>query len=612
MIVSGVGCASSTGTLQIRQSSFSDDTCISAGESTTITTLINNRRQKRRLLNSPIIKRIFVFLTIVGCCMQILHLLLLLKTTEAWSKSSSSSLLFLSHSRHNTRRRVNFFVQQIIPNQFQSSSIHYSSFPLNVIINKKSLRNVGNRYYFQQTMATTSTKTISYKYSYHYQHYDNYQSSSATRLLMVLSMNTVRNTGGSGPTAIGTGTYNGNVQEQDEEAITGTHNNSNNNDSDDDATLGNDFVVEKEDDKETENIESDNNDSDDSDSNFHNNNNEKQLQVRRQPSIFSSTISLPTNLTLVQVPRRVLNDNNSIKGSLSLSLLSSLSKVAATAATATSKNDNILDTISSQSVASAMSMSSTSQQQQSSSLLIDVAAQITQSNCQLLGIKSIGIDYGLVRTGLAVTVGYEPKPLAILYNTNTNTSNVTSLCQQIIQYIKSEQNVQQIIIGLPLHKNGTTSSQSTLTIQFGYQLIQHIICNFGLTKTILFFDERYTSKEAAARAHSTNPYQPLYGTLDADAACIILENYYNDNGCGEHVLHLTNTTLLDECLQYYYNNKKKQIQEQKLVQLQQNTKIQDRLRKIQEEKQNAIRIQQQQQLDDDDTIKRKKKKKKKR
>ena len=50
-------------------------------------------------------------------------------------------------------------------------------------------------------------------------------------------------------------------------------------------------------------------------------------------------------------------------------------------------------------------------------------------------------------------------------------------------------------------------------------------------------DERYSSKEAAARAHSQDPNRYLYGTLDAEAACIILENYYEDNGvCAEQVV----------------------------------------------------------------------------
>lgn len=43
----------------------------------------------------------------------------------------------------------------------------------------------------------------------------------------------------------------------------------------------------------------------------------------------------------------------------------------------------------------------------SSASYINAAASLTQETCRLLGVKSIGVDYGLARTGIAVTVGYE-------------------------------------------------------------------------------------------------------------------------------------------------------------------------------------------------------------
>ena len=45
--------------------------------------------------------------------------------------------------------------------------------------------------------------------------------------------------------------------------------------------------------------------------------------------------------------------------------------------------------------------------------IIQAAAQLTTSTSSLLGTKSIGVDYGLVRTGIAVSNGYNPQPLSI-------------------------------------------------------------------------------------------------------------------------------------------------------------------------------------------------------
>lgn len=196
--------------------------------------------------------------------------------------------------------------------------------------------------------------------------------------------------------------------------------------------------------------------------------------------------------------------------------------------------------------------------------LIDVAASITKDSFRLLGIKSLGVDYGLVRTGLAVTVGFEPKPIAILSDLNN-----TQVCGKVVEYARLEQ-VQRIIVGLPLHKNGTFAEQTNLTLTFGFELMEHALRSLGPDVPVYFFDERYTSKEAAARARTRNPRSlssssaDLYGTLDADAACIILENYYQDNGMGAHHYKLPKE-LHHICLQDYQERAlQRQIQMQNL------------------------------------------------
>jgi len=79
---------------------------------------------------------------------------------------------------------------------------------------------------------------------------------------------------------------------------------------------------------------------------------------------------------------------------------------------------------------------------------------------------------------------------------------------------------------------------------------------------VLLFDERYTSKEAAARAHSKDPNRNLQGQLDADAACIILESYYNDNGHGAELVKV-DSGLYEECVKIW---EEKRIQEEKRLQ----------------------------------------------
>lgn len=181
---------------------------------------------------------------------------------------------------------------------------------------------------------------------------------------------------------------------------------------------------------------------------------------------------------------------------------------------------------------------------------MNVGAAIAQESCPLLGVKSLGVDYGLVRTGLAVTVGYDPTPLAILSDWNTT----DALCVEICSRAATQQAVQRIIVGLPLHKNGTVAEQTRITLAFATQLAAAVLSQFGPHVPVLLFDERYTSKEAAARAHSRHPPRQrqaaLYGTLDAVAACIILENYYEDNGVGAHPVPLSES-VQRACLEQY-------------------------------------------------------------
>ncbi len=169
--------------------------------------------------------------------------------------------------------------------------------------------------------------------------------------------------------------------------------------------------------------------------------------------------------------------------------------------------------------------------------VIQAAASITRDSCLLLGVKSVGVDYGLVRTGVAATVGFNPKPLDILSDLNN-----TQVCQRVIEISRAEQ-AKQVIVGLPLHKNGTEAEQTNLTRIFAAELANQVLYELGPDCPVYLWDERYTSKEAAARAHSKNPHQSLYGTLDADAACIILENFYNDNGEGAERVEVSKEAL---------------------------------------------------------------------
>ena len=167
--------------------------------------------------------------------------------------------------------------------------------------------------------------------------------------------------------------------------------------------------------------------------------------------------------------------------------------------------------------------------------IIQAAADLTTSTSSLLNIKSIGVDYGLVRTGIAVSNGgYNPQPLSIISNLNN-----TQLCNKIVNLVQSE-NAHQIVMGLPFHKNGTEAEQTIITRNFASTLNCAVCAHFGFDRIpVYLWDERYTSKEAESRIRAANPRAGLlYKDLDADAASIILEYYYSENGVGAERVQL--------------------------------------------------------------------------
>lgn len=176
----------------------------------------------------------------------------------------------------------------------------------------------------------------------------------------------------------------------------------------------------------------------------------------------------------------------------------------------------------------------------------------------LIGTKSLGVDYGTIRTGIAVTVGYAPIPLTILDSQNT-----TELAMDVVKLSQSEK-AAQIVIGLPLHKNGTISDQANIVQNFSEIVACAVHKKLGPNSTnVYLFDERYSSKEAMARILSkvpTKDHNKQY-LIDADSACIILEHFYAVNGAGKQLVTVPDH-LRQECddiwLEQHRRNKEKQ------------------------------------------------------
>jgi len=129
-------------------------------------------------------------------------------------------------------------------------------------------------------------------------------------------------------------------------------------------------------------------------------------------------------------------------------------------------------------------------------------------------MRYLAIDYGTKRTGLAICDAAETiaSPLAVIQGQK-------ELLKKIADVVKAE-NVEAVVLGLPLNMNGSEGFQTKLVLRFAEQLKDH------LDIPIHFQDERLSSFSAEEKlASSKFTRGKRRKRLDAIAAAEILEAF---------------------------------------------------------------------------------------
>ena len=136
-------------------------------------------------------------------------------------------------------------------------------------------------------------------------------------------------------------------------------------------------------------------------------------------------------------------------------------------------------------------------------------------------MRYLAIDYGTKRTGLAICDAAETitSPLTVIHSQK-------ELLNKIAEIVKTE-NVEAIVLGLPLNMSGTESSQTRLALKFAEQLKSR------LSVPIHLQDERLSSfgaEEKLAPAELTRGKRKK--RIDAVAAAEILEAFLEQKAAG--------------------------------------------------------------------------------
>jgi len=129
-------------------------------------------------------------------------------------------------------------------------------------------------------------------------------------------------------------------------------------------------------------------------------------------------------------------------------------------------------------------------------------------------MRYLAVDYGAKRTGLAICDPAETlaSPLAVI-------EGQKDLPKKIAEVVEAE-NVEAIVLGLPLNMDDSAGPQAKLVFQFGEQLEK------VLEVPVYFQDERLSSFSAAEKLASADfSRKKKKKRIDAIAAAEILEAF---------------------------------------------------------------------------------------
>jgi putative Holliday junction resolvase len=133
----------------------------------------------------------------------------------------------------------------------------------------------------------------------------------------------------------------------------------------------------------------------------------------------------------------------------------------------------------------------------------------------------LGVDYGTVRVGLAVSDPDCKLAFPLATYTRRNRAHDASYFRELVQ----QESIGQIIVGLPIHLDGREGAKAVEARTFGQWIGQLT----GLP--VVFWDERFTTVEAEAHLWSAGlTHKRRKDRRDRVAAQILLQSYL-DAGC---------------------------------------------------------------------------------
>lgn len=138
--------------------------------------------------------------------------------------------------------------------------------------------------------------------------------------------------------------------------------------------------------------------------------------------------------------------------------------------------------------------------------------------------RIVGIDYGMVRIGLAITdeMRIITQPLAVV----RAAKNPKQTADLIAKELEKFKNIDSIVIGLPLLLSGKEGEMAVLARAFGAAVEKRM----GIP--VVYWDERLTSSQVDRMLRDSDVSRRKRTELsDQLAAAAILQNYIDSLNC---------------------------------------------------------------------------------
>ena len=136
-----------------------------------------------------------------------------------------------------------------------------------------------------------------------------------------------------------------------------------------------------------------------------------------------------------------------------------------------------------------------------------------------VGTRTLGVDFGLRRVGLALSGGFAPLPLSVLPCDDDDAANDFRDIARRSARVAVGEGASQIVVGMPLNAAGGEGEQANVTRMFASTLAMA-----AAPLPVFLWDERFSSAEA--RLRMTAYASSTTGALDSVAATVILESFF--------------------------------------------------------------------------------------